>query len=251
MIYRQLGKTGLEISEVSLGLEWLYKKREAEITEVLQHAIENGVNYFDIIFNFEDFLKQIKVAIKPKRDQIILMHHLGSSEYKGKYKKTRSIKKCSETYERFLQIMETDYVDILFIHFVHTLKEFEDTWAEGGVKDLALKFKEEGKARFIGMSTHLYEIAIEAAKSGVVDVIMVQLNMANHSHPKRQEFLTLCAQKNVGVIAMKPFAGGKLFQKNKTITLPKYITAGHDIGQKKITQTITSAQCIHYVLNQI
>lgn len=251
MQYRELGSTGLNISEISLGLEWLHKKKEAEVIEVIQEAIKKGINYFDIIFNFESFLKQVSNAIKGKRNEIILNHHLGSSESKGKYKKNRSIKKCTEHFNQFLEIMETDYVDIVFIHFVHTDKDFEECWKEGGVKDLALQLKEEGKARFVGMSTHHMDKAIRAAESGFIDVIMIQINLANHSHPLRKEFLNICARNGVGVIVMKPFAGGKLLQANETVTFANYQTAGHKVPKKKIYEGATSAQCLHYILNQV
>jgi len=251
MKYRKLGRTRLDISEISLGTEWLHKKKQEDITGVIKEAIKQGVNYFDIIFNFDHFLEKISAAIKGSRENIIINHHLGSSEYNEKYKKTRSIKKCKEHFERFLEIMGTDYVDIAFIHFIKTRKEFDECWKVGGVKDLALQLKEEGKTRFIGLSTHRMDIGIDAAISGDVDVIMIQINLANHSHPQRHEFLTTCAKHGVGVISMKPFAGGKLLQKNKKMTFPQYITAGHPIEERKMSEDITSTQCLHYILSQV
>jgi predicted aldo/keto reductase-like oxidoreductase len=131
------------------------------------------------------------------------------------------------------------------------MEQYEDCWKEGGVKDFALQLKEEGKTRFIGVSTHDMDVAIRAAKSGIVDVIMIQINLANHAHPLRQEFLATCADLGVGVIAMKPFAGGKVFQINKKVTFPGYITAGVGVEGSKITEKITSTQCLHYILSQI
>ncbi|MHA1760663.1 MAG: aldo/keto reductase [Candidatus Heimdallarchaeota archaeon] len=251
MKYRTLGRTGLKISEISLGCEWLYKKKEEDITGVIKEAMKQGINYFDIIFNFPFYLEKVSKAIKGSREDIILIHHLGSGIYKEKYRKTRSIKKCKEHFDQFLEIMDTDYVDIAFIHFVHYKREFEECWKEGGVKDLALQLKEEGKTRFIGISTHQMDIAIEAAKSGIVDVIMIQVNLANHSHPLRQEMLTTCENLGVGIIAMKPFGGGKLLQKNKKITLPNYATAFHQVENKVMSDDVTSTQCLHYILNQV
>ncbi|MHA1220986.1 MAG: aldo/keto reductase [Candidatus Heimdallarchaeota archaeon] len=189
-------------------------------------------------------------GIKGSRDKIILYHHLGSSEYDGKYKKTRSIKACQKHFDRFLEIMETDHVDIAFIHFIHRLDKFDEVWKEGGVKDLAIRLKEEGKTRFIGLSTHDMNVGIKAAESGLIDVIMIQISLANHSHPIRQQFLATCAKHNVGVIAMKPLGGGKLLQANKKITFPNYMTAYHKVESKKMDSNVTSAQCFHYILNQ-
>lgn len=249
MRYRQLGKTGLQISEISIGTEWLYKKKQEDVKVLVQEAITRGVNYFDIIFNFEPFLEQLSSGIKSSRDKVLLTHHLGSSEYKGKYRKTRSIGECRRNLERFLGIMETDHTDILFIHFVHTGKDYEKVLRKGGLKDLALELKKEGKARCIGVSTHHFEQAIEFAESGIADLVMTQINLANHGSPRRKEFLEACVSTGTGVIAMKPFAGGRLLRRDRTVAFACYHTAFHSIHKKKMPTEVTTQRCLHYVLN--
>jgi hypothetical protein len=101
------------------------------------------------------------------------------------------------------------------------------------------------------MSTHDFDVGITAAKSGIIDVIMIQINLANHASSKREEFLIACTENNIGVIAMKPFAGGRLLQANKTVTFAAYQTAGQPIKKTKISNEVNSAQCLHYILNQI
>jgi len=249
--YRKLGKTGLEISEISIGTEYLEKSKKSDLTEVIQKAIANGVNFFDLLYNFDNFLEEVSTAIKGSRDKIILNHHLGSSEFEGKYQKNRSIKKIKEHFEKYLKIMNTDYVDIAFIHFVHTKEEFDECWKKGGVKDFALQLKKEGKARFVGLSIHQMDLAIKVAESGDVDVIMIQVNLANHAHPLRQEMLATCKKNGVGVIAMKPFAGGKLLQSNTKVEFADYLTGFHKMPEKKISENVRATQCLHYILNQI
>jgi len=249
MQYRQLGKTGLQISEISIGAEWLYKKKQEDVKVLVEEAITRGVNYFDIIFNFEPFLEQLSSGIKSSRDKVLLTHHLGSSEYKGKYRKTRSIGECRRNLERFLGIMETDHTDILFIHFVHTGKDYEKVLQKGGLKDLALELKKEGKARCIGVSTHHFEQAIEFAESGIADLVMTQINLANHGSPRRKEFLQACVSTGTGVIAMKPFAGGRLLRRDRTVAFASYHTASHSIRKKKMPPEVTTQRCLHYVLN--
>ena len=252
MKYRTLGRTGLEVSEVSIGTEWLEKKSPELITSVIRKAIENGVNYFDIIFNFEEHLTKVSKAIEGYRDKIILVHHLGSSEQNGKYKKNRSIKSCTNTFEKYLEIMKTDYVDIMHVHFVLGPQNFrEKILKPNGPLDLALKFKAEGKAKFIGISTHSLGVVEAAAKNGNFDVIMYQINLANNALPNRNEMLALCAQENIGVVAMKPYAGGILFRKNAKVNLGGYRTGGMGLEKKTIPEMITPAKCLHYILSQV
>jgi len=250
--YHTLGRTGLEVSEVSIGTEWLEKKSPELITSVIRKAIENGVNYFDIIFNFEEHLTKVSKAIEGHRDDIILVHHLGSSEYKGKYKKNRSIKSCTNTFEKYLEIMKTDYVDIMFVHFVLGPQNFrEKILKPNGPLDLALKFKAEGKTKFIGISTHSLGVMEEAVKNGNFDVIMYQINLANNALPNRNEVLALCAQENIGVVAMKPFAGGALLRKKKTVGIGGWRSGGMSLEKKKIPEIASPVKCLHYILSQV
>jgi len=249
--YNTLGRTGLEVSEVSIGTEWLEKKSPELITSVIRKAIENGVNYFDIIFNFEEYLTKVSKAIEGHRDKIVLVHHLGSSEYQGKYKKNRSIKSCTKTFEKYLEMMNTDYVDVLFVHFVQNEKNYgEHILKPNGLLDLALKFKAEGKAKFIGISTHDLGVVEKAAKNGNFDVIMYQINLANNALPNRNEVLALCAQEDVGLVAMKPFAGGVLLRKKKTVGIGSWRSGGMSL-KKKIPEIATPVKCLHYILSQV
>jgi predicted aldo/keto reductase-like oxidoreductase len=67
--------------------------------------------------------------------------------------------------------------------------------------------------------------------------------------PGRTELLDLCTRKNVGVVAMKPFGGGKLLNKQGTIRVPAYQAAGTAF-KTRIPSGITPAQCLSYVLAQ-
>lgn len=256
MKYRKLGRTDLDISEVSIGTEWLEKKSSEEITIVLSKAIDYGINYFDIIFNMPEYLKKISKAIEGKRDKITLSHHLGSYYKDNKYMKTRSVKKCEEVFNQYLEIMKTDFVDLLFVHFVMNEKQYEECLIPNGVLDLALRLKEDGRVRFIALSTHDANVAIQAAKSGKIDAIMIQINMASNAMPHRQVMLTTCAQNNVGIIAMKPFAGGALLQANNKVNIGGFKIGGYRLEGKEfkkrlIPEEITSVKCLHYILSQI
>ena len=258
MRYRKLGRTELEISEISIGTEWLEKKSPEEITAVLSKAVEYGVNYFDVIFNIPEHIEKVSKAIEGKRDKIVLSHHLGSN-YKGnKYMKTRSIKKCTETFENYLKVMKTDYVDLLFVHFVMHQKQYEEILKPNGVLELALKLKEEGKARYVGISTHSAKVAIRAAESGKFDVIMIQVNLASNAMPLRNEMLSTSAKNGVGIIAMKPFGGGTLLQAGRKIDMGGYKVGGYTtilsdskMSKKMISNDTSAPKCLHYVLSQI
>ncbi|MGD2249606.1 MAG: aldo/keto reductase [Candidatus Methanofastidiosia archaeon] len=249
MTYRTLGRTGLETSTIGLGTEYLYKQSRETVNTVIHTAIDNGVNYIDLVFSFPQFLENIGSALKGYRDKVFLAVHLGSAEINGQYKKTRDIKECRNAFLDSLSYLGTDYADIVNIHFVKTKKEY-DAILSAGIIDLAHQLKEDNKACYVGMSTHDLKAAITAAESGVMDMIMIQVNIANNAMPHRDEMLSMCAKNKVGVVAMKPFAGGKLFQKNRTVRIAQYQTGGAAL-KKKIPSDITPVQCISYVLSQV
>lgn len=251
MKYRELGKTNLKVSEVSLGTEWLEKKSPEEITSVIRKAVKSGVNYIDIIFNFDDYLEKVSKAIEGSRDKLVLVHHMGSSEHNGKYKKNRSTKSCTETFEKYLKIMKTDFVDILFVHFVLTEQKYDEVILKpNGPLDLAQQFQKEGKTKFIGISTHNLKVVEKAAKSGKFDVIMYQINLANNALPNRNKVLSICAQNGVGVVAMKPFAGGTLIKPKKIVTIGRWRSGGMNL-KKKIPAIANPVKCLHYILSQV
>lgn len=249
MLYRKLGKSGIKISEIGLGMEYLNGQTRETVVSVIQEAIKFGVNYFDLIFTFKDYLDNMAVAFKEKRNKVILTGHLGSCEKNGKYKKSRGIKECRITFTDMLAQLKMDCVDIIIVHFVNA-KEYNKIMKKGGIFDLALRFQNEGKGKYIGLSTHDISVGIKAAKSGKFDIIMFPINIANHGLPGRNEFLRTCNENDVGVVAMKPFAGGKLMQKNRTVTFAKYQTGGRSV-KKKISPSITPVQCLNYSLSRI
>jgi len=115
-----------------------------------------------------------------------------------------------------------------------------------GLLDLAISFQNEGKARFLGISTHDIAIAKQAINSGKIDMIMFPLNLANHDLPGREEFLYLCKSNDVGLVAIKPFAAGRLLMNNRTVNIVKYQTGGLSIKAKNRSD-ITSSIFLNYV----
>ena len=140
------------------------------------------------------------------------------------------------------------YIDIINLQFVKD-KEYKSIIAPGSLLELAQKFRQEGKAKFISLSTHSVSIGQNAAKSGHFDMIMNQINMLNHKMPGRKVFLETCKKEGVGLVAMKPFARGKLLERNKTVYIGKYQSGGISL-KKKIPREITPIKCLNYTLSQ-
>jgi len=248
--YTKLGRTGLGVSVVGIGTEHLTEQPRETAISTLHQAIESGVNYFDLIFSFPDYLSNMRAAFQGHREHVLLTAHLGSTERKGQYYKSRSISRCETFFLNVLSDLGTDHVDVLFLHNFNSVNDWHKIAKPGGVLDLARRFQEEGKARFLGISGHYPGVLELAIETGLVVFVMLPVNMLSHAMPGRKEILELCAKLEIGVVAMKPFGGGKLLNKRGSFRVPKYQTAG-EAYTAKISNEVTPTQCLSYVLSQV
>ncbi|MFX1480150.1 MAG: aldo/keto reductase [Promethearchaeota archaeon] len=249
MNYRALGNTGLKVSELGLGTEHLYKQPKQTVISVIQKAIKHDFNYIDIVFNVSNYVQNIGAAIKGCRENVILTCHLGSVEQDGKPRRTRNLKACEKAFLHTMSNLHTEYIDIVNIQFVKE-NEFKAILKPGGLIDLALKLQKEEKVRYISLSTHDTSVGIKAIESGNFDMIMYPVNVVNDSMEGRRTLLEKCKKKNIGLVAIKPFAGGKLLQKNRTVNIAKYQTGGISL-KTKIPPYVCPAKCINYILVQV
>ncbi len=249
MDHRKLGRTGLDASVIGLGTEYLKGQPRETVVSVIREAVERGVNYFDVLFAFPEYLDNLGVAFEGRRERVILTGHLGSTVKDGQYCKSRSVRRSEEFFLDVLTRLGTDRVDIAFLHNFNTVTDYERAMKPKGLLGLAHRLQQEGRAQFIGISVHNVEVAAMAVESGQIDVVMFPVNLAANAMPGRNDMLSLCARQGIGVVAMKPFAGGKLLRGSGTVRMAKYQTGGESF-KTRIASPITPVQCLSYVLAQ-
>ena len=115
MIYRKLGKTGLEVSAIGLGCEYVWFADEERVTEVVHAALDAGINYIDLFVGTPTTREYFGRAIKGRRDKVYLAGHLGCEDQNGQYVKTRDEALCKEFLRQFYEKLDTDYIDVLCI----------------------------------------------------------------------------------------------------------------------------------------
>ena len=178
MAYRTLGKTGLKVSEVSFGVMRL--KEPA----VLHKAIDLGVNFFDTAHGYQNGNNEKmlgEVAKERGREKLFIATKVHPfqlqkeeevpEEYRMLAKKT-----LDEKFNESLKRLQTDYVDILYIHNI-----MDKSWPlNEDVLSFSEKAKKEGKARFVGISIHdprcFVDAIDQALKAPVYDVILAWYN---------------------------------------------------------------------------
>ena len=70
MYYNNLGNTGIKVSQIGLGTEYLFYQPKKIVIEVIQEAIEAGINYYDILFSVQHYLENLADAFKGYREKI-------------------------------------------------------------------------------------------------------------------------------------------------------------------------------------
>ena len=249
MEYRKLGRTGLDVSAIGLGgAHNMQILPEKTVVSIVQEALDNGINYIDLYSANPHVRDKIGLALKGKREKAIIAAHLGVSEKHGQYCRTRDEGECSKFFMDFLSRLRTDWVDVLMLHFIDLENDYESVF-NGGMLHLAQKYQSEGKARFIGMSSHNLEVSLKAVKSGQIDVLMYPINITNSAMPDREKLLYACITEGVGLVAMKPFAGGTLLQETAEV-FTDTLSSGWRSFHRKQAISSTPIQCISYVLSQ-
>ena len=206
MEYRRLGKTNLMVSAVCLGGH--SRSNQSERNEIVSRAIDIGINYIDACTRGE-VIRDAK-ALTGRRDKMYLaLSHCGHEVREKEY---RTTKKLMEVLDGLLKESNQEYTDLWRItcyepggrHTFDTACEFV-----GALE----KAKKQGKARFIGFSTHdrrWIKFMIEYFPE--VEVTLFPFTTMSKAAPKDSVFETLKKQ-DVGAFGIKPFAAGSLFSK--------------------------------------
>ena len=256
MKYRELGNTGIMVSEIGMGCEGFGESNCAMTRKLFDLAEERGVNYFDLYTSNPAIRRAVGEAMKGRREKFIVQSHICSVWQDGQYKRTRKISEVKAGFAEMLELLQTDYIDVGMIHYCDALSDWEEI-VSGGVLDYARQLKKEGKIRHIGLSSHNPQVALKAVESGAIEVLMFSVNPCydlqpanedveelwaarNYSgtltnmDPERQRLYETCQRLGVGITVMKCFGGGDLL----------------DARLSPAGAALTVNQCIHYALTR-
>ncbi|MFH1085433.1 MAG: aldo/keto reductase [Chloroflexota bacterium] len=249
MEQRTLGRTGLRVSAISLGTEYLINQPREHVARVIHAALERGINYFDLFWAQPAFRDNMGAAFKGHRQRALLTAHLGAIEEDGQGARSRDPDLSARFFLEYLRRYETDYVDILFLHNSDGQEDYDLVMRPDGLLGMAQAYQRAGQARSIGFSGHTVCTALQAVRSGQIDLLMFPINLASHAVEGKRELYAACAAHNVALVAMKPYGGGRLLQQGATMNLETWQTGGPDMELTKLP-AITAVRCLAYVLAQ-
>ena len=258
MRYRELGRTGLRVSEIGFGGEWMDGTPE-ETRAVVDAAEAAGVNVLDCWM--PDPTRRSNLgdgdALVGRRERWVIQGHLGSTWQGEQYVRTRDLAQVRPAFEDLLARFHTDYMDLGMIHYVDKPAEFLELMGDSPFMGYVRELRVAGTIRHVGLSTHNPEVARMAVQSPEIEMILFSVNPAfdmmpatddldayfdergeaaatDGMRPERAELYALAEETGTGITVMKGYMGGRLF----------------DASQSPFGVALTPVQCLHYALTR-
>ena len=222
---RRLGKTELMTSIIGFGGLKLHAVEQDDATEILNKALDMGINFVDTARGYGDSEAKIGEAISHRRDEFFLCT------------KTQAItaEEMKKEIETSLKNLRTDRIDLYLCHNLRFPDKYETIMGSGGAMKALKEAKSQGLIDHIGFSSHRFHETMKAGiLSGQFEAIMLAYNILNDELVD-EEILPLAKENDLGVIIMKPLAGGAL------------VSASPDVDLRAGTE-ITATQALRFVL---
>ena len=192
----RLGRTGLVVNKIGFGVLPIQRVGMEEAKRILHRAVDAGVDFFDTARGYTDSEEKLGAALEPAlRKQLVLATKAKSADGEA----------LMQSLHTSLKTLRTEYVDILQVHNPKQMPAPDDG---SGRYEALLEARRAGKIRFIGISAHSVDVAIQAARSALY--YTVQFPFSYLSSEGDIKLTKLCAEKDVGFIAMKALSGGLL-----------------------------------------
>ena len=194
-----LGKTGLKVSRLGIGLSEtgfnLSIDDQAQATEVMNAALDQGINFLDTAACYDLSEEQLGAAVSHRRDEFVLATKAGHFVPRGEGEDW-SPQLITESIDRSLARMKTDHVDILQLHSC-TVEILE----QGDVIEALQQARQAGKTRFIGYSGD-NENAEWAVDSGIFDTLQTSFNLVDQR--ARTHLFPKAEKQGMGIIIKRP-----------------------------------------------
>ncbi len=193
---RRFGRSGIDVPILSLGGMFDIPSNQS----LLKQAIRYGVTYWDTAHTYsggksEEGIGQFFADYPDQRDKIFLV-----TKSTG-----RSPSALGRELSNSLERMNTDHVDLFFVHGIRDADVMDDDIRKWGEKQ-----KATGKIRLLGFSTHanMERCLMDAARLGWIDGIMLTYNFRLMHEDKMKEAVDACVKAGIGLTAMKTQGGG-------------------------------------------
>ena len=209
MRYNKISKTDMEISAISIGT-WVMggknwgKADDQESILTIKAAADFGINFIDTapIYGRGHSEKIVGKAIKGIRDKFYIATKCGIQHTDGGFTFSLNPKAIAKELEDSLKRIGIETIDIYQCHYPDPNTSIEDSLAQ------MLKFKKQGKIRYIGVSN--FDLSLLEKASGITSVVTLQPQYSLLNRSIEKDILPFCQRQGIGVIAYGPLGSGIL-----------------------------------------
>ena len=246
MRYRKLGKSNIEVSEISLGcwtmggLNWVNgdpngwaNVDEKEVTEAINYAIDHGVNHFDNadVYGNGRAERMLARILGNRTNNFVIATKIGW--FPGTAAHAYEPKHIRHQCEQSLINLKRDYIDLYYFH--HGWFGDGDEYLDDAV-EVIYKLKEEGKIRSIGQSAYSHEDFQKLIPKVKPDVIQTYANAVerrflDEGNPTRK----LMEENYISLVAFRPLYEGLLLDKYKKENPPQFENGDHRKGLQRFS----------------
>ncbi len=205
MELRELGRTGLKITPLGLGLAEISRQDKmggdiSSAATVLNEALDNGINFLDTAACYGDTEALIGETVSHRRDEYVLATKAGHAvaDAPGESWTRETIE---HSIDRSLRLLQTDYVDIVQLHTCDV-----EVLEQGDVIDALVRAREAGKTRFASYSGD-NDAAKWAVESGIFATLQTSYNLVDQ-HARTKGLFDMAQAAGMGVILKRPVANG-------------------------------------------
>ncbi len=213
IISRTLGKTGLKVPVVSFGV------MRSDNPNLCKAAYERGIKLFDTAHVYQNGNNETMLGNLLKdypRNSFLLATKIvpAGVDKDGKPSEQTTAEDFIEKFNLSLSRLQMDYVDILYVHDIRNVELLECK----PIINVLKKLKKEGKAKFVGFSTHRNEPVVISAAADTEnwDVILTSYNFKQTYINEINAAIKKASEAGIGIVAMKTLAGGGFLDKEKT-----------------------------------
>lgn len=193
-----LGKTGLEVTCLGFGGIPIQRLTEQEAIDVIKELKNQGINFIDTAIGYTVSEGYIGKALK----------EVGRENF---YIATKAMGYTYDTMKAFieqsLKQLDVDYIDLYQIHNVSKQEQFDNVISENGAFRALQEAKEKGLIKHIGVTSHNISMLEKFLEFDIIETIQFPFNIVEQ---QAIEVFKKAKEKNVGVLAMKPLAGGAI-----------------------------------------
>jgi len=210
----ELGRTGMLVNRIGFGGIPIQRLSFEDSDRLLEKAFDSGINFFDSARGYTDSEEKMGRVFPKCRDKVYLASKTLNRTAEG----------AAADIETSLRNFKTDYIDLYQCHNIPSEADLGKILAPGGAVEALIRAKEAGKIRHIGITVHKPWIGVKALK--YFKSVQVPVNILESE--ALEALIPFAKEKKVGLIAMKPCAGGALNE--VALNLRYILNSGMDVA---------------------